>query len=75
MFRRDKMTKENYLFTLYKGDIVENRSFETITNDSDAYEMARQLEKSLKLDKVLIFKQYVEWQWVGELENGVLSWW
>lgn len=69
------MTKENYLFTLYKGDIVENRSFETITNDSDAYEMARQLEKSLKLDKVLIFKQYVEWQWVGELENGVLSWW
>lgn len=66
------MTKENYLFTLYKGDIVENRSFETITNDSDAYEMARQLEKSLKLDKVLIFRQYVEWQWVGELENGEL---
>ena len=47
--------------------------FETITNDSDAYEMARQLEKSLKLDKVLIFRQYVEWQWVGELENGELS--
>lgn len=67
------MTKENYLFTLYKGDIVENRSFETITNDSDAYEMARQLEKGLKLDKVLIFRQYVEWQWVGELENGELS--
>lgn len=56
MFRRDKMTKENYLFTLYKGDIVENRSFETITNDSDAYDMARQLEKGLKLDKVLIFR-------------------
>ena len=67
------MTKENYLFTLYKGDIVENRSFETITNDSDAYDMARQLEKGLKLDKVLIFRQYVEWQWVGELENGELS--
>lgn len=67
------MTKENYLFTLYKGDVVENRSFETITNDSDAYEMARQLEKGLKLDKVLIFRQYVEWQWVGELENGELS--
>lgn len=73
MFRRDKMTKENYLFTLYKGDIVENRSFETITNDSDAYDMARQLEKGLKLDKVLIFRQYVEWQWIGELENGELS--
>ena len=67
------MTKENYLFTLYKGDIVENRSFETITNDSDAYEMARELEKALKLDKVLIFRQYIEWQWVGELENGELS--
>lgn len=67
------MTKENYLFTLYKGDIVENRSFETITNDSDAYEMARQLEKGLKLDKVLIFRQYIEWQWVGELENGEFS--
>lgn len=67
------MTKENYLFTLYKGDIVENRSFETITNDSDAYDMARQLEKGLKLDKVLIFRQYVEWQWIGELENGELS--
>ena len=67
------MTKENYLFTLYKGDIVENRSFETITNDSDAYEMARQLEKGLKLDKVLIFRQYIEWQWVGELENGEVS--
>ena len=67
------MTKENSLFTLYKGDIVENRSFETITNDSDAYEMARQLEKGLKLDKVLIFRQYIEWQWVGELENGELS--
>lgn len=67
------MTKENYLFILYKGDVVENRSFETITNDSDAYEMARQLEKGLKLDKVLIFRQYVEWQWVGELENGELS--
>ena len=47
--------------------------FETITNDSDAYEMARQLEKGLKLDKVLIFRQYIEWQWVGELENGEFS--
>ena len=35
--------------------------------------MARQLEKGLKLDKVLIFRQYIEWQWVGELENGEFS--
>ena len=67
------MTKENYLFTLYKGDIVENRSFETITNDSEAYEMAEELEKCLKLDKVTIFRQYVEWHFIGEREDGELT--
>ncbi|MEO3150826.1 hypothetical protein, partial [Turicibacter sanguinis] len=52
--------RDNYLFT-FKDRRAENRTYETVTTDSEAYEMAKELEKCLKLDKVTIFRQYVEW--------------
>lgn len=67
------MRKDNYLFTLYKNGRAENRTYDTVTTDCEAYEMARELEKCLGLDKVTIFRQYVEWHFIGERENGELT--
>ena len=67
------MHKNNYLFTLYKNGRAENRTYDTVTTDHEAYEMAKELEKCLKLDKVTIFRQYVEWHFIGESEDGELT--
>ena len=64
--------RDNYLFT-FKDRRAENRTYETVTTDSEAYEMAKELEKCIKLDKVTIFRQYVEWHFIGEREDGELT--
>ncbi|MTK22519.1 hypothetical protein GMA92_13970 [Turicibacter sanguinis] len=67
------MRRDSYLFTLYRNGHAENRTYDTITTDSEAYEMAEELEKCLKLDKVTIFRQHVEWHCIGEREDGELT--
>lgn len=67
------MRRDSFLFTLYKNERAENRTYDTVTTDSEAYEMAEKLEKHLKLDKVDIFRQYVEWQHIGVREDGELT--
>lgn len=72
--RGDSMAyKDNYLFCLWKKGHAENRTYETVKDDSDAYEMAKELEKCLKLDKVEVFRQHIEWNWVGTVEGGELE--
>lgn len=66
------MRRDNYLFTLYKDGRAENRTYDTVTTDHEAYEMAEELERCLKLDKVAVFRQHVEWHFIGEREDGEL---
>lgn len=33
------MYKDNYLFTLYKDGRAQNRTYDTVTTDHEAYEM------------------------------------